>query len=310
MIAVFKNLADWCNAIVYAVKAIRNDYLYLFRKAALGDVLWIEPVVRHFAEEGRTVFVISDFPEVFDHYPFTNVHVFSRRCKSHKRAAKLLHQLGLKRYSVNLMNTYEKHPAMHFLFAYQQAAGLPKQETYPALYLSNDETISYQHLSPYAVIHLETASPDAYRQAHGINWQLVISHLEERNITPYFIAKSPLPYQLPYHHKLASVRDMIAFISKARLFIGIDSGPSHIAASLHIPCILFFGAINPWFRHFKSLFNGIIMQQFCEQAHCYHRLKKGKQEYICPIAGNAGIPKCSLFTNELLQANIDEILKS
>lgn len=42
-----------------------------------------------------------------------------------------------------------------------------------------------------------------------------------------------------------NVRELIALIAGARLFVGNDSGPAHIAAAAECPAVVIFGATNP-----------------------------------------------------------------
>lgn len=43
----------------------------------------------------------------------------------------------------------------------------------------------------------------------------------------------------------ATILDIVKFISESKLFVGIDSGPSHIAQLLSIPSFIIYGPINP-----------------------------------------------------------------
>jgi hypothetical protein len=100
---------------------------------------------------------------------------------------------------------------------------------------------------------------------------------------------------------------MIALINKASFFIGIDSGPSHIAASFSTPALIFFGSVNPSYRHFKSLFNGFFLPQHCEFAGCYHEIVSLSGP-TCKLVGDEGIPECSLHSNDFLFRYLDQIL--
>lgn len=303
------NISDWIKALFLTVKAVANNQMFVLRKAAMGDVLWVEPILRKLALEKRDVFFISEWNSLYENFPFPNVRFIPNNNKSYKRAAKIMHALGLTKNVVYLNNSYEKQPDKHFLLVYQEAAGLPIEKEYPRLYLNDEERNRYKHLKPYIVIHLETTSPMNHRQIYGINWPDLIEFLKSKYLqTPYFIAQHPEEYQLINHFELSTIRDMIAFIYSADLFIGVDSGPSHIAASLNIPSLIFFGSINPWFRHFKESFNGIIMQQPCEFAHCYHRPQKRKKDYSCLLVGDDGIPKCCAFENEMIKNQVENLL--
>ena len=105
-----------------------------------------------------------------------------------------------------------------------------------------------------------------------------------------------------------TIREMISLINGSSFFIGIDSGPSHIAASLGIPALIFFGAVNPSYRHFSQLFKGSFLQQYCEFAGCYHE-QVSATGVECRLVGDNGIPKCSLHTTEYVISNIDLLIK-
>jgi len=99
---------------------------------------------------------------------------------------------------------------------------------------------------------------------------------------------------------------LIALINKCDLFIGIDSGPSHIATSLGKPALIFFGAVNPLLRHFPGKFQGSFLQQPCEFSGCYHEVIS-KSGQTCRLVGDSGIPKCSLHTNAYLLNAINNL---
>jgi len=41
------------------------------------------------------------------------------------------------------------------------------------------------------------------------------------------------------------VSELIALVAGARIFVGNDSGPAHVAAAAGRPCVVIFGATNP-----------------------------------------------------------------
>ena len=45
--------------------------------------------------------------------------------------------------------------------------------------------------------------------------------------------------------ELLSLRELIALVAGARLFVGNDSGPAHLAAAAGKPCVVIFGPTNP-----------------------------------------------------------------
>jgi heptosyltransferase III len=60
-----------------------------------------------------------------------------------------------------------------------------------------------------------------------------------------------------------SVRDLIALISLARLFVGNDSGPAHLAAATSRPSVVIYGPTNPvqwhpWQTEYRALHTGAV----------------------------------------------------
>ena len=287
---------------------MKKPFVYLIRKRALGDVLWTEPLIRQLAARSKKVIVYTKHPELFQHYPLPNVRFVNHLSKLEKVLAGLDQFLTFPRFFISLDRAYEKNPKTHVLYAYQQKAGLPITHEYPRLYLSPEE-LAFRHSEvgqrKYVVLHLESLAERNYRKVYGVNWEKIVSALTEKGFAVVQVGKEPLLIPGTIHAK-TSVREMIGMISGATFFIGIDSGPSHMAASLGVPSLIFFGAVNPDFRHFRDLFKGRFLQQFCEFAGCYHESNLSKP--VCLLVGNAGISKCSLHTTEYVLNNIDLLI--
>jgi hypothetical protein len=271
-------------------------------------VLWIEPAIRQLAASNKKVIVYTKYPELFLHYPLPNVRFTSHLRLWEKMLWALERTLHLTRFFIDLDHAYEDNPKVHFLTAYQQAAGLPVTHEYPRLYLDAGE----KNFRPagvagrYAILHLESMTDKNYRKVFGIDWERVVSNLAAKSFTVLLIGKEPLPIPGARIVK-TSIREMIALINSATLFIGIDSGPSHLAASLGIPALIFFGAVNPDFRHFRDQFKGLLLQQPCEYAGWYHEAND-RTGWSCRLVGDEGIPKCALFSTAFVLNNIDLLL--
>jgi len=278
--------------------------IYLMRKRAMGDVLWMEPLIRQLAATHTNVIVSTKNKDLFAHYPLPNVRFADKL----NFLEKLLFRLRAPRF-INLEGAYEKRPRMHLLHAYQEEAGLPLTNEYPRLYLSEAEKKMYAAETPYVVLSLDSASSRNYRKVYGVDWAQVVTFLQSRGIRVIYAGiKAPgIPGVI--HYK-TSVRELVALIYNCALFIGVDSAPSHIAASLHKPSLLFFGAVNPDFRHFRDIFNGIIMQQPCEYAGCYHESANTIDGTVCRLVGDEGIPKCSVHSTAEVIVNIQKLLSS
>jgi ADP-heptose:LPS heptosyltransferase len=269
--------------------------IYLYRSAGMGDVLWTEPIVRALAARYEKVVLYTLFTDLFDNYPLQNVRV--RRIPGGLKRSwlKLLNRFSGNRTYHKLDGIYEASPKMHMLHAYQRYFNLPITNEYPRLYLSREEQQPVPGLpSKYMVLHLEPNAPLNYRKVYGVDWEEVVSHIRAKGIEVIITGTNPEPLKGATAFK-GSLRELIRLINHAQFFMGVDSGPSHIAASLGKPALLFFGSVNPDFRHFFGLFKGVILQQPCEFAGCYHEVVSGKGQ-PCKLVGDAGIPKCCIHT--------------
>jgi len=272
----------------------------------MGDVLWIEPVIRALADRHDKVRVHTRYNELFLNYPLPNVSFFSGLSFFQKILIRIDKALGTRLFSIDLDGSYEASPHRHFLEAYQASAGLPPTREYPRLYLSEKERCMDPGITgPFVLLHLESLTDKNYRKAYGINWAAVADRLSRDGYTVLQLGKDPVPIK-GVIHRPTSLREMMALLAKASLFIGLDSGPSHLAAALGVPSILLFGAVNPAYRHFPELLKGIILQEPCPYAGCFHEAPN-PEKMICRLVGEDGIPICCAFTTEKVLEAIDQL---
>lgn len=283
---------------------------YLVRKRALGDVLWIEPIIEQLAKQHKKLIVHTKYNQLFENYPLKNV-IFKNELSF---LEKLLVRAGkfplINKLVTNLDDCYEQSPKQPLLCAYQQKALVEYREDYPRLFLSDEEKRMFNSLKEkgaYTILHVDNKALKNFRKAYGINWQKIVQLLNEKGKNVYLIGAED-PKIIGATFIPTTIREMIALIYKADLFIGVDSGPSHIAASLQIPALLFFGAVNPNFRHFRNLFKGVIMQQPCIYAGCFHEFKT-PDEVVCRIVGDTGIPPCCSFTTGQVKDSINLLIE-
>lgn len=279
---------------------------YIVRKRQLGDVLWIEPIIDEIALKYKKVIVHTKYNEIFNNYKHKNV-VFKKELNIFEKILHALENLlNTSILFISLENTYEKDSKKHILNAYQKKSKLEISEKYPKIYFSEEERMkNIVHFDNYVVIHLESFSSRNYRKVYGIEWDKITSYLTEKGFKIILIGKNKYEFENTIYIK-TNLREAMLLINKAKFFIGIDSFPSHVAASLGIPALIFFGAIDPAYRHFKSIFKGEFLQQKCEFNGCYHTDKKN--EVTCRIVGNDGIPKCSLHDNNYILKNIEKLI--
>lgn len=281
--------------------------IYLVRKRALGDVLWIEPVIRQLLHKYKRVIVYTKYPVLFDNYPFNKVQCKSKLKFWEKLIIKTEELLNFNKLSINLDNSYETKNNIHILNAYQSKACLPLTEEYPCLYLSEEEKERQFFPDKYVVLHLESLSDKKFRHVFGVNWNEIVDFFKKRGFG--VIQTGIQPIELPGSIYIkTSIRELISLLNKASFFIGIDSGPSHLAASLKIPSMIFFGAVNPELRHFKKLFNGILMKKNCEYDNQQDIILKEDCK-LCHWSENPEIPICCLYSTKEVVLKIQHLLE-
>lgn len=274
----------------------------------MGDVLWTEPIVKELATRNKKIVLFTQFPDLFRNYPLQNVRIRKIPSDLYRTILKILNFFSGKKIYHKLDGIYEAMPKMHMLHAYQRYFSLPQKNEYPTLYLTGDEKKPIDGLPKnYVVIHLDANMTLNYRKVYGVDWNEIVMHLRSKGFSVIVTGHQvePLNDAIMYN---GSLRQLIQLIYNCRFFIGMDSGPSHIAASLQKPSLIFFGSVNPVYRQFPEIFKGFFLQQPCEYAGCYHEVISGEGQ-PCKLVGNTGIPKCSLHTNEYVENYIDLLLE-
>jgi ADP-heptose:LPS heptosyltransferase len=274
----------------------------------MGDVLWTEPLIRQLAAKHKKVVLFTLFTDLFKNYPIPNVTVKGIPPGWYRAVLKLKNRLsGGKTYN-KLDGIYEASPKMHMLHAYQQYFSLPLTNEYPHLYLDEQEKKPIEGLpGKYVVLHLDPNAKLNYRKVYGVDWEEIVSYLQSKGISVVLTGYNPEPLKGATVFN-GSLRQLMQLIYNAQFLIGVDSGPSHIAASLEKPALIFFGSVNPLYRHFLDKLRGFILQQPCEFAGCYHEVISGKGQ-SCRLVGDEGIPKCCLHTTESIKKHIDDLIQ-
>lgn len=273
----------------------------------MGDTLWVEPVIRYFAKRVKEVVVVTHHMELFDNYPLSNVR-FQYRLKKREKIRLFLENLfAIKKYFINLNGAYENKPKQHILQSYINYANISIPFSKPQLYLSEVEKKELIFDGKYVVLHLENSLGKNYRNIYGVDWNYICNFIKSKGYKVIQVGKTDKKIDHSIYFPTHSLRSLISLINQAAFFIGADSGPSHIASSLNIPALLFFGSVNPWYRHFPDSFNGLILQQFCEFAGCYHETISTSGQ-TCKLVGDDGIPKCSLHSNEYVIQKIEALM--
>jgi lipopolysaccharide heptosyltransferase I len=124
-------------------------------------------------------------------------------------------------------------------------------------YIDNFIQQNQLNQKPIAIIHPGTSIFGKYKRwppknyanlADRLIWELDYSVIFTWSALEYEIVEeiiSYMQYPATIACKTSSVRQLIALIQHARLFIGGDTGPTHIASCMGIPTIAIFGPKDP-----------------------------------------------------------------
>lgn len=221
----------------------RFDYPVIFRRrAAMGDVLLVTPIIRAWKKYRplSRVMIETDFPQLFEGNPLV------------ERAAGSIGST-YDELRINLDMAYEDRPGMHIVEAYAQAARLPisglerSLEIYPPMPASEWAHHQWNGGPAVVAIHADHGGWP------GKNWPLdrwatVCEWLLQKGFRVALVGtgKEPLPHSIDMRGKTTPMQ-LAACLQRCSLFVGHDSAPLHFAQSVGLPTIGLFGVTSPQF---------------------------------------------------------------
>ena len=277
--------------------------IIIIRERALGDVILIQPILTHFLNNGYHVTLISEYAEIFAGRPdLTRIKKKSRIQLLLLRLYKKLPILNVR--ILNLNGSYESQPELHVIDAYELTSEikLEVKELSPDWFYSGINIVDDEKIKSKPIIYFHLQAPSQilnYRSIFGIDWKLVEETLLNLGYDCVELISKRENY-IPILNKfvLHDVLDIFDLIKNADLFIGLDSGPSYVANLYFVDSFIFYGSVNSKLYLDFSRFKGIIFQNHCEFAGCYHTVK-GSSGAICRIVGNEGQPPCCTFDTQI-----------
>lgn len=150
------------------------------------------------------------------------------------------------------VNAYEWLDYGALLEAFTIGAGLPKLSAAPRMYLREENTRAVDALglpAEYCVIHRE--SNNLEKDWTGENWRTLATWIAKELKLPIVevgVTKDERPSPL---HGLStnllnktSILETAEVIRRARFFIGVDSGPAHLANAMETPGVILLGRMG------------------------------------------------------------------
>lgn len=255
------------------------------RTAAMGDVIQTEPVLEYFYRKGHPVYLdtLPGFYELFAK------HYFPVGFYEHFDKTVIKHRV------INLDEAYEVNPKQLHLKSYFEFAGVTDYKLRnPRLNVEIGK--NNKIFEKYAVIHIDDRDTP-HRNTFGIDWDKVTYWLEDHG---YTVIQIGLNEAKRVGLKFNAVGNMLQWIiAGADIFIGIDSGPSHIAVATERKCVLLFGSVNPSYIH-ADMQNIQVIQSPCpiQKDGCWHSVI-GNKGVVCEVDENRP-PCCVHSTDEVI----------
>ena len=270
----------------------------LKRMGAMGDVIRLEPVMRYFYDNGYMVVLqtTNSFYNLFlyHHYKIHNINNIDGRILKYAKF-------------FDLDMSYENNPKVPHLISYFEACGISKDE-YKNYLVKQKLSLGFQInqytklFKKYAVLHIDDRNQPG-RNIYGVDWDLVSYELKHNGYDVIQLGFQDKCINGAIHMKTINENMLSYVIASSDIFIGIDSGLSHIAAGFNIPSMIFFGAVDPDIIH-VDFENIVIMTNhdeknpICENPYCWHSVV-GCSGVPCYIDENN--PPCSKYsTNQIL----------
>ena len=143
---------------------------------------------------------------------------------------------------VNLDLAYESFPNQNRLQTYYNFCGIKDGKIRnPKLSLGFPISEQTKLFEKYCVIHLEERNQPE-RNVYGVDWETVTSHLQKQGYTVIQLGKGKFEQIKGATYMNTMNENFLCYtIAGADLFIGIDSGLSHIASGFNVPSVIFFG---------------------------------------------------------------------
>jgi len=272
----------------------------------MGDIVACEPVARYlrynnpdahiawavlapyrdlidsnpFIDETVVITCLTEWMVIANHDSYDQVvdlHVNYRMC-SHC-------QLPLTKKSGNpFISVFEYFDYGALLEAFSVGAGLPRLSAQPRIYTGNDHARAVDALGlpdAYCVIHRSAANPGKEWTEAG--WQDIVATLRGRlgavvvEVGAGAVEQLPPPVEgvINLVNRLP-ILQTAEVIRRATLFVGIDSGPGHLANALEVPGVILLGRYGN-FRTYQP-YTG-----FYAQATPLVRLVRNPLGLVCDI---------------------------
>lgn len=269
-----------------------KQIMVIKRSASMGDIIMMEPVMYYYHRMGYRVVldIPPQFYRLFHHHYFPVQHITEIPNGTYN--------------TVDLDMAYEIKPKQLVLKSYYEMCGITDGVLRNSkLNFPVDETTKM--FEKYIVMHIDDTGMN-HRNIHGVDWEEVAEDLTEQGY--YVIQVGTGNKKCGIKFRTATKDLLMYLVGGADYFIGVDSGPSHIAVGLGVKSVIMFGSVNPAFRY-ADMTDIRIIQNNCpfEKDGCYHSVVS-EVGVDCEV--DKELPPCVSYSTESMISNINYQLKS
>lgn len=237
-----------------------QETIMITREGAMGDVIALEPVLHYYHKKGYRV-VLNTLPQFFSLFQNHYFKVY--------HPSEIDTRLNVR--EINLDMAYEAKPKQLHLKSYFEACGIPESEMELRRSILNFSATNELKIfkQKYAVIHIDKR-PQPGRNVEKVEWHRVANRLKALGYLVVQVSKNDAQY-IPGSIQMNTVElGMLAYvISGCDLFIGVDSGPSHIAVATGRKAIIFFGSVYPGYIHADKDNLHFLYKEVCDRPGCW-----------------------------------------
>ena len=272
------------------MKAIPN--ILINRMAAGGDVLMTTPIVKKIHQDRGGACNIDYRVEVENAIYIQNNPYIRQIVPAQQGTQPDIDLINKYDVYINLDLVYERNPSMHAVNAYAMyAIGHSNFDRTLELYTTESDKSFARELSgiinnEYVVLHMRKHYWENRNLPQEFWSKLVNNLLDKTNLTIIQVGGLHEPV-FAGNNRLIDLRGGITIpilkeiIEGARLFIGSDSGPSHVAAATKTNMLVFYTSVKEEFRRPLRLVGKFI--PMIPDIECYgcHQLNTPEYGVLC-----------------------------
>jgi ADP-heptose:LPS heptosyltransferase len=278
--------------------------IVVIRDGALGDVICLEPILSYLLKKDKRVILVSRFASIYKAKP--SLKLVSQATRFQKAIWRILDFFSNGKYVLNLNNSYEQHPLSPLIMGYEIEANIRlDSKTVNPESFNRSSNQYFENPDKIILFHIQSPSQKiSYRSVHGVDFKALANKLNEAGYSCVeIIQKSRDIKPILDDYISHDLMNLFGIISEAKYFVGLDSGPAHVAHIFGKKSFLFFGSVNPALRLNLSQLDGFIFQNSCPNAGCYHQTI-GTTGTPCIFETESITPPCCTFETEKIFSTI------